>query len=40
VKPFETDIKSSLLIVKTKDDETYGLFFDDIIRLEMKGYAG
>ena len=40
VKPFESDLKSSLLIARTKQDETYGLFLDDMIRLHMEGYAG
>ena len=35
VKPFESDLKSSLLIARTKQDETYGLFLDDMIRLHM-----
>jgi hypothetical protein len=40
VKPYETESKSCLLFIKTTDDERYGLFFDDIVRMFMKNYSG
>lgn len=42
VKPFESETKSCIVFLKSAndDDQAYGLFFDDIIRLHMKGYQG
>ena len=41
VRPFENDqSKTCMLFIKTKDDENFGLYLDDILRKCMRGYAG
>lgn len=40
MKQYESDSKSSLVFIQTTDDETFGVFFDDVIRLKMKEYSG
>lgn len=41
VKPFEKDkSKACLLFIRTTEDENFGLYLDDILRLCMRGYAG
>ena len=40
IKPFESENRSCILLVQTEDQETYGLFLDDLVRIKVKDYAG
>ena len=40
IKPFESENRSCILLVQTEDQETYGLFLDDLVRAKMKEYGG